>query len=101
MLLLFMQGELFALSFYQDSPFMLGVGGSKGVLALWDTFDNESVKRRFGSRAQGLATTVSSDISASFRSPYQLGEELALEEECVKQTQGRKKKVGKTKKSKK
>uniref|UniRef100_M4BA11 Uncharacterized protein n=1 Tax=Hyaloperonospora arabidopsidis (strain Emoy2) TaxID=559515 RepID=M4BA11_HYAAE len=94
-------GELFALSFYQDSPFMLGVGGSKGVLALWDTFDNESVKRRFGSRAQGLATTVSSDISASFRSPYQLGEELALEEECVKQTQGRKKKVGKTKKSKK
>ncbi|KAF1772163.1 G-protein beta WD-40 repeat [Phytophthora cactorum] len=82
-------GELFTLSFYQDSPFMLGVGGSKGVLALWDTSENE-----------GSCHDYSSDISASFRSPYQLGEELALEEEREKQQQG-KKKSGKGKKGKK
>ncbi|KAF1772170.1 G-protein beta WD-40 repeat [Phytophthora cactorum] len=83
-------GELFTLSFYQDSPFMLGVGGSKGVLALWDTSENEGVERRFGSRR----------YFGSFRSPYQLGEELALEEEREKQQQG-KKKSGKGKKGKK
>jgi periodic tryptophan protein 1 len=97
--LLLLQGELFTLSFYQDSPFMLGVGGSKGVLALWDTSENEGVERRFSSRVQGVASTASSDISASFRSPYQLGEELALEEEREKQQQG--KKSGKGKKGKK
>jgi hypothetical protein len=48
---------------------------------------------------QGVASTASSDISASFRSPYQLGEELALEEEREKQQQG--KKSGKGKKGKK
>ncbi|EEY58039.1 periodic tryptophan protein, putative [Phytophthora infestans T30-4] len=94
-------GELFTLSFYQDSPFMLGVGGSKGVLALWDTSENEGVERRFGSRLQGAATTASSDISASFRSPFQLGEELALEDEREKQQQQGKKKSGKGKKGKK
>ncbi|KAF4031604.1 WD domain G-beta repeat [Phytophthora infestans] len=94
-------GELFTLSFYQDSPFMLGVGGSKGVLALWDTSENEGVERRFGSRVQGAATTASSDISASFRSPFQLGEELALEDEREKQQQQGKKKSGKGKKGKK
>ncbi|CAH0514755.1 unnamed protein product [Peronospora belbahrii] len=93
-------GELFTLSFYQDSPFMLGVGGSKGVLALWDTSENEGVARRFGSCVQVVATVASSDISASFRSPYQLGEELALEEEREKQKQSDKK-AGKGKKSKK
>jgi periodic tryptophan protein 1 len=97
--LLLLQGELFTLSFYQDSPFMLGVGGSKGVLALWDTSENEGVERRFSSCVQGVASTASSDISASFRSPYQLGEELALEEEREKQQQG--KKSGKGKKGKK
>ncbi|KAH7465832.1 hypothetical protein KRP22_014833 [Phytophthora ramorum] len=92
-------GELFTLSFYQDSPFLLGVGGSKGVLALWDTSENEGVERRFSSRVQGAATATSIDISSSFRSPFQLGEELALEEEREKQ-QG-KKKAGKGKKGKK
>ncbi|CAI5703412.1 hypothetical protein KXD40_003679 [Peronospora effusa] len=90
-------GELFTLSFYQDSPFMLGVGGSKGVLALWDTSENEGVERRFGSRVHGVPTAASSDISASFRSPYQLGEELALEEEREKLAKSSKK-VGKVKK---
>ena len=79
---------------------MLGVGGSKGVLALWDTSENEGVERRFGSRVQGVATAASSDISASFRSPYQLGEELALEEEREKQVKSSKK-VGKVKKGSK
>lgn len=93
-------GELFALSFYQDSPFMLGVGGSKGVLALWDTSENEHVERRFGSRVQGLSTAVSSDISSSFRSPDQLGDDLALAEDRQQQQQ-RKKKSSKGKKGKK
>lgn len=66
---------------------MLAVGGSKGVLALWDTSENEGVERRFSSRAQGAPTATTSDISASFRSPYQLGEELAMQEEQARQQQ--------------
>ncbi|KAI9915022.1 hypothetical protein PsorP6_007946 [Peronosclerospora sorghi] len=74
-------GELFTLSFYQDAPFLLGVGGSKGILALWDTSENDDVESRFRSRVQDVAISASVDLSSSFRSPDQLGEELAIVEE--------------------
>ncbi|TYZ63964.1 hypothetical protein PybrP1_004206 [[Pythium] brassicae (nom. inval.)] len=98
-------GELFSMSFYRDAPYMLAVGGSKGTLALWDTSENEGVERRFGSRAQGLATPVAgaTDISASFKSAFDLGEELARQEEAEREQQHKpqqkagKKKAGKSK----
>jgi len=88
------------MSFYQDSPFTLGVGGSKGILALWDTSENQGVERRFGSRAPA-GSASSGDISSSFRSPAQLGEELARQDELERQQvqAGKgKKKAGKGKK---
>lgn len=90
------------MAFYRDAPYMLAVGGSKGTLALWDTSENEGVTRRFGSRAQGLATAVagSTDISASFKSAFDLGEELARQEEAERTQQppkASKKKAGKSK----
>lgn len=89
------------MSFYQDSPFMLAVGGSKGILALWDTTENQGVERRFGSRAPAGAATSSSDISTSFRSADQLGEELAQEEERERQQQQGQKSKKKSSKNKK
>jgi periodic tryptophan protein 1 len=78
-------GKLFCMSFYPDSPFMLGVGGGKGVFALWDIEENEGVERKFSGRVSSSAKQGnSSDIASSFRSPYELGEELARHEEAEK-----------------
>ena len=93
------------MSFYQDSPFMLAVGGSKGVLALWDTSENQGVERKFSGRVSTAGTAAaSSDISASFKSAYDLGEELAMEEEREREQakenqkpKGKKKNKGKKK----
>ncbi|XP_059066869.1 uncharacterized WD repeat-containing protein C17D11.16 isoform X2 [Cryptomeria japonica] len=41
-------GAVFSACFSKDSPFLLGVGGSKGNLHVWDTLDNSEVSRRFG-----------------------------------------------------
>jgi hypothetical protein len=30
-------GKLFSLEYYPDSPFLLGVGGDEGVVALWES----------------------------------------------------------------
>ena len=40
-------GELFSLSYYQDIPWVLAAGGSKGELAVWDTEENDKVKEYF------------------------------------------------------
>lgn len=95
-------GELFSMSFYRDSPFMLAVGGSKGTLALWDTSENEGVERRFGARAHGVATPsgASTEISASFKNAYDLGEELARQEEAERAAAAATKKSKKAGKSK-
>lgn len=92
-------GELFSMAFYRDSPYMLAVGGSKGMLALWDTSENEGVERRFGARAQGLASAAASnlDISSSFKNALDLGEELARQEEAERAQQKSKKKTSKSK----
>lgn len=41
-------GAVFALGFCSDDPRLLAMGGSKGQLALWDTGEEPSVRKRFG-----------------------------------------------------
>lgn len=90
------------MSFYRDSPYMLAVGGSKGTLALWDTSENEGVERRFGSRAQGVASAAAStDISSSFKNAFDLGEELARQEEAEREQKVQSKKKASKSKAKK
>ncbi|CAG9315797.1 unnamed protein product [Blepharisma stoltei] len=43
--------SLFCLEFYKDSPFTLATGGTGGVLAIWDTEENQNVCNSF-SRAK-------------------------------------------------
>jgi hypothetical protein len=40
-------GELFACEFYDDSPYILACGGSKGELAVWDIQENKQIVRQF------------------------------------------------------
>lgn len=39
--------SLFCLEFYKDSPFTLATGGTGGVLAIWDTEENQQVSTEF------------------------------------------------------
>lgn len=41
-------GAVFSISFSEDNPFLLAIGGSKGRLELWDSLSDTSVHRRFG-----------------------------------------------------
>ncbi|PKI74157.1 hypothetical protein CRG98_005395, partial [Punica granatum] len=41
-------GALFSVSFSEDSPFLLAMGGSKGILEIWDTLSDTAVSQRFG-----------------------------------------------------
>ncbi|KAG6768282.1 hypothetical protein POTOM_027183 [Populus tomentosa] len=41
-------GAIFSVSFSEDNPFLLAIGGSKGTLELWDTLSEAEVARRFG-----------------------------------------------------
>ncbi|KDO33628.1 hypothetical protein SPRG_01604 [Saprolegnia parasitica CBS 223.65] len=94
-------GELMTLSFYKDSPFLLATGGSNGMVALWDTTENDAVERKFTSRMaghqQGVAPAVESNLNlgASFKTAYDLGEELIREEEAAKASAAPKSKKGK------
>ncbi|XP_058087364.1 uncharacterized WD repeat-containing protein C17D11.16-like [Magnolia sinica] len=42
-------GAVFSVSFSEDNPFLLAIGGSKGRLEVWDTLSDPGVVRRFGS----------------------------------------------------
>ncbi|OQR92254.1 periodic tryptophan protein [Achlya hypogyna] len=83
-------GELMTLSFYKDSPFLLAAGGSGGIVALWDTAENDAVERKFTARIaghqQGVVPAVEGNLNlgASFKTAYDLGEELIREEEAAK-----------------
>lgn len=35
------------MSYYKDIPWVLAAGGSKGDLAIWDTEENEAIKKIF------------------------------------------------------
>lgn len=41
-------GAVFSISFSEDCPFTLAIGGSKGKLQMWDTLSDAEVSRRFG-----------------------------------------------------
>lgn len=41
------QGELFSVQFYDDIPWVLAAGGSKGEVAIWDTEESEAIERHF------------------------------------------------------
>ncbi|KAF9594323.1 hypothetical protein IFM89_030452 [Coptis chinensis] len=41
-------GAVFTISFSEESPFLLAIGGSKGKLHVWDTLSDPGVARRFG-----------------------------------------------------
>lgn len=41
------QGELFSVQFYEDIPWVLAAGGSKGEIAIWDTEESEAVEKHF------------------------------------------------------
>ena len=42
------QGELFSVQFYEDIPWVLAAGGSKGEVAIWDTEETSEVASHFG-----------------------------------------------------
>jgi len=46
-------GKLYTVSFYSDSPWLLGCGGSGNQLALWDLSSDSSFINRFSSRIEG------------------------------------------------
>jgi len=37
-------GKLYSLQFYQDIPWVLAAGGSRGEVAIWDVEENNEVK---------------------------------------------------------
>ena len=41
------QGELFSVQFYDDIPWVLAAGGSKGEVAVWDTEESEAIQKHF------------------------------------------------------
>ncbi|KAL8528628.1 hypothetical protein ACS0TY_006173 [Phlomoides rotata] len=41
-------GAVFSISFSEDCPFTLGIGGSKGKLEVWDILSDAEVARRYG-----------------------------------------------------
>ncbi|ETW07984.1 hypothetical protein H310_02370 [Aphanomyces invadans] len=77
-------GELLTLQFYRDSPFLLGTGGTGGVLALWDTSENDGVERKFATRAANIGNHPVPDglqLHTSFKSANDIADELLREEE--------------------
>ncbi|KAJ3676908.1 hypothetical protein LUZ60_002632 [Juncus effusus] len=41
-------GAIFTISFSDDNPFLLAIGGSKGKLQVWDTLTEQGVANKFG-----------------------------------------------------
>jgi periodic tryptophan protein 1 len=61
-------GKLFALQFHGEDPFVLATGGDKGMVAVWETDENETIKQHFSARlnAAGISNNGSSSSSSSF-----------------------------------
>lgn len=45
-------GQLFACQFFRDEPFMMGAGGDAGMLAIWDSDEQEGIKKYFEDRVE-------------------------------------------------
>lgn len=41
-------GKVFSISFSEENPFLLAIGGSKGKLQVWDTLSDAGVERKYG-----------------------------------------------------
>ncbi|KAF6144202.1 hypothetical protein GIB67_004875 [Kingdonia uniflora] len=54
-------GALFSISFSDDSPFLLAMGGSKGELQVWDTLTDIGVARKFGKYTNRKVEPVQDD----------------------------------------
>ncbi|KAL8209945.1 hypothetical protein R6Q57_006677 [Mikania cordata] len=52
-------GAVFSVSFSEDSPFLLALGGSKGKLELWDTLSDASILKRYGKYARQYKASAS------------------------------------------
>jgi len=39
-------------SFYQDNPWLLGLGNNNGELVIWDVSENQNIENYFSSRLQ-------------------------------------------------
>uniref|UniRef100_A0A7C9CL02 Uncharacterized protein n=1 Tax=Opuntia streptacantha TaxID=393608 RepID=A0A7C9CL02_OPUST len=52
-------GAVFSVSFSEENPFLLAIGGSKGKLELWNTFSDSGVAQRYGSYNSRKSTDVS------------------------------------------
>ncbi|KAL8238988.1 hypothetical protein R6Q59_015555 [Mikania micrantha] len=52
-------GAVFSVSFSEDSPFLLALGGSKGKLELWDTLSDASISKRYGKYARQYKASAS------------------------------------------
>ncbi|GJT02164.1 uncharacterized WD repeat-containing protein [Tanacetum coccineum] len=52
-------GAVFSLSFSEDCPFLLALGGSKGKLELWDTLSEASISKKYGKYARQNNAPVS------------------------------------------
>ena len=50
------QGELHSIQFYEDEPWVLAVGGSKGEVAIWDTEESELIRNHFATEAKPYLT---------------------------------------------
>eukprot|EP00656_Telonema_subtile_P034242 TRINITY_DN38351_c0_g1_i1.p1 TRINITY_DN38351_c0_g1~~TRINITY_DN38351_c0_g1_i1.p1 ORF type:complete len:499 (-),score=170.14 TRINITY_DN38351_c0_g1_i1:188-1684(-) len=48
-------GAVFSASFWQESPFIVAVGGETGKLKLWDTRDNQTVQKKYKKARDGVA----------------------------------------------
>lgn len=46
-------GAVFSISFSENDPFLLAIGGSKGKLVMWNTLSDSGVSRKFGSYSTG------------------------------------------------
>lgn len=43
-------GELFTVDFYEEDPYILACGGTKGELAIWDLEENPQIVKHFFGR---------------------------------------------------
>ena len=90
-------GDLYSMSFYQDSPYTLAVGGADGILALWDTSENEAVERKFAARIAQNDTVVN-EIGSSLKTPEEHAQQLLAETSISEKKVKKKSKKSKTKK---
>jgi periodic tryptophan protein 1 len=83
-------GKLFSLQFHGEDAFVLATGGDKGMVAVWESDENEIIKKHFGSRAECERTENTdedgrrADASSLGRGPLVIGSLSATSSEITK-----------------